>query len=83
MTRTPQFPNGPQPDQVKGTFNVLGSDGTPQVGVVTAWIDEFGDACEHPDEAVEFLGFIQQGTEAGSWGRFENEPDGWTHHSIH
>jgi hypothetical protein len=83
MTRAPQFSNGPRPDQVRGTFQVLGNDGTPQTGVVTAWIDEFGEPCEDPDDAVEFVGFIQEGTDAGYWGRFENEPGLWTHHRVH
>lgn len=83
MTRAPQSNNGPDPAEIKGTFQILGADGTPQIGVVTTWIDEFGETCEDPNEAVEVVGFIHQGTEAGLWVRFENEPDEWTYHRVH
>lgn len=82
MTRAPHS-GQPRPDEVKGTFSILGPDGTPQEGVVTQWLDEFGDRVDDPSEAFQCIGYIQRGSGAGMWIRFDNDPDDWDYHRVH
>jgi len=69
----PIDPFNPKRDTILATYKI-GAD----EGVVTDFIDPEGQSVKVPYDAVEAVGYILQGPNAGKWQRFETKPEEWT-----
>ena len=66
------------PDDVLATFTIRDERGDRQAGYITTMFDKHGEIVIDPREAIEFVGFVQEGSATGKWIRFEaHEDDEW------
>lgn len=65
-------------DDVLATFTIRDEQGDQQSGYITTMFDEDGENVTDPREAIEFVGFVQEGSATGKWIRFSrSETDEW------
>lgn len=71
-------------DEVLATFTIRTEDGVGyQAGYITNLFKPDGSETNEPREAVQAVGFIQEGVNAGRWLSFSVDPeDEWTRVKI-
>ena len=72
------------PSPVLGTFVIADEDDGPQSGVITNFIDQYGNEAQSPHHAECWVGLVTQGSWAGKWVNCPvDETDEWTHYKVH